>query len=74
MKFDSETLAGNLRGLRAKSRMSQQDVAAALGVDANTITNYEAGRTVPSFEKAWMLANLFDVSLDALGGRNAVVE
>lgn len=74
MKFDSETLAGNLRGLRAKSRMSQQDVADALGVDANTITNYEAGRTVPSFEKAWMLASLFGVSLDALGGRNAVVE
>ena len=54
--------------------MSQQEVADALGVDANTVSNYESGRTVPSFEKAWMIASLFGVSLDALGGRNAVVE
>lgn len=72
MKFDSDILAGNLRDLRAMSRMSQQDVAEAIGVDAGTITNYEAGRTVPSYEKAWMLASLFGVSLDALGGRSVV--
>lgn len=74
MKFDQEVLAGNIRGLRHKARMSQQEVADALGVDANTVSNYESGRTVPSFEKAWMIASLFGVSLDALGGRNAVVE
>ena len=74
LKFDQEVLAGNIRGLRHKARMSQQEVANALGVDANTVSNYESGRTVPSFEKAWMIASLFGVSLDALGGRNAVVE
>lgn len=74
LKFDQEVLAGNIRGLRHKARMSQQEVADALGVDANTVSNYESGRTVPSFEKAWMIASLFGVSLDALGGRNAVVE
>lgn len=74
MKFDNEVIAGNLRGLRAKARMSQQEVAEAIGVDGGTITNYENGRSVPSFEKAWMLASLFGVSLDALAGRNAVVE
>ena len=68
MKFDQEVLAGNIRGLRHKARMSQQEVADALGVDANTVSNYESGRT------AWMIASLFGVSLDALGGRNAVVE
>lgn len=73
MKFDCEVLAGNIRGLRYKARMSQQEAADAIGVDISTLANYEAGRTVPSFEKAWMIANLFGVSLDALGGRNAVV-
>lgn len=73
MKFDNEILAGNIRGLRYKARMSQQEVAEAIGVDTNTLANYENGRTVPSFEKAWMIASLFGVSLDALGGRNAVV-
>ena len=73
LKFDNEILAGNIRGLRSKARMSQQEVAEAIGVDTNTLANYENGRTVPSFEKAWMIASLFGVSLDALGGRNAVV-
>lgn len=73
LKFDNEILAGNIRGLRHKARMSQQEVAEAIGVDTNTLANYENGRTVPSFEKAWMIASLFGVSLDALGGRNAVV-
>lgn len=74
LKFDQEVLAGNIRGLRHKARMSQQEVADALGVGVNTVSNYESGRTAPSFEKAWMIASLFGVSLDALGGRNAVVE
>lgn len=73
MKFDSEVLASNIRGLRSKARMSQQELADKIGVDVNTLANYENGRTTPSFEKAWVIARIFNVSLDALGGRNAVV-
>lgn len=68
-EFKMERLAAKLRGLRAEARLTQQQVADAVGVDQLTISNYENGKNGPSYETAWKLAVLFGVSLDALGGR-----
>lgn len=70
MAFSKEEMSACLRELRARKRVTQQEVADAVGVDATSVYNYENGRTAPTFEIAWRLADFFDVSLDRLGGRN----
>lgn len=70
MAFSKEEMSACIRELRARKRVTQQEVADAVGVNATSIYNYENGRTVPTFEIAWRLADFFDVSLDRLGGRN----
>lgn len=71
MDFDKATLAANLRALRAKKRLSQSQVAKAIGVNAQTIINYESesAPNTPTLETAWGLCDLFGVTLDELGGR-----
>lgn len=69
MPFNKETLSSNLRALRARTRMSQKDVAKSIGVNTNTIINYEDGKSTPSYETAWRLADLYGVTLGELGGR-----
>lgn len=70
MVFSKEEMSACLRELRARKRVTQQEVADAVGVDATSIYNYENVRTVPTFEIAWRLADFYNVSLDRLGGRN----
>ena len=41
--FDQE-VAANLRALRARKNVRQQDVALATGMDATTLSNYETGK------------------------------
>ena len=40
------------------------------GIKRGTYTDYEQGRIVPPIEKLWELADIFDVSLDYLVGRD----
>lgn len=70
MSFDKNVMADNLRGLRAKNRMTQAEVADAVGVSVGTIANYENGEGGMSYETAWALADLYGVSLCDLGGRD----
>lgn len=70
MPFSSEVLASNLRAFRAKKRMTQSEVAKAIGVSNQTIANYEDGKPGMSYENAWALADLYGVPMSALGGRN----
>lgn len=69
MPYDKNVLAANLRACRAKARMKQSEVAAAVGVTTNTIANYENGEGGIGYETAWALADLFGVTLGELGGR-----
>lgn len=71
MPCDKQELAANLRGLRARLRLSQEQVAEAVGVSPQTIVNYENGKGGMSYETAWALADLYGVPLDALGNRQA---
>lgn len=70
MPYDKNVMAANLRGLRAKARLKQSEVADRIGVSVNTITNYENGEGSVSYETAWALADLFGVPLCELGGRD----
>ncbi|MDW7657633.1 MAG: helix-turn-helix transcriptional regulator [Bacillota bacterium] len=58
--------AEKLKALRMTRRLTQETLAAAVGVKRATITQYEKGRIVPSHEVLLRLAGFFQVSLDEL--------
>lgn len=69
MEFEIERVAAEFRANRARKGVSQRDVANSIGVNENTIINYENGKTMPDYQTAWKLADYYGVTLDALGGR-----
>ena len=58
-----------LKELRLEKDLSQKEVADLVHVNRVTYTNWERGKREPSFEKLVKLADLLDVSLDWLFGR-----
>ena len=61
-RFDKDTTAGILRGLRATARMSRKEVAEKAGIGEASIKGYENGETVMSLEAAVKLANIYGVT------------
>lgn len=59
-------LSGNLIYLRKRCGWKQSDLAAKLGVKANTISNYEKGTTTPDYGVIHKLIRIFDVTADQL--------
>ena len=59
-----------LKELREKAGYSQQSFADAIGVKQSTVGNWEAGAREPKLEVMQKLADLFDVSVDYLIGRD----
>ena len=55
-----------LAALRRGAGMSQQEVAAAIGVTRQTVSNWELGQGSPALDKAAELARLYGVTLDDL--------
>lgn len=60
-------LGGKIKTLRTGRRLTQQDVADALGVNRTTISNYEIGRRVPSLTELKRIAEYYGVGLDYFG-------
>ena len=60
-----------IKDLREDRDMRQSDLAAAVGIDQRTISNYETGKTNPDSDALIRLANFFNVSIDYLVGRVA---
>ena len=58
-----------IRDLREDRDLRQIDVANAVGIDQQTISNYETERTRPDSEALIRLADYFGVSIDYLVGR-----
>lgn len=58
-----------LREVRKNKGLKQQEIAELLGVKRNTYSDWENGKTEPSFESLVKLVDLFEVSLDWLFGR-----
>ena len=55
-----------LRDLRRRRGMSQQELALALGVSKQTISNWEVGRKVPRMKAVEKIANVFGVSRNSI--------
>ena len=56
--------------LRKERKMTQQDVANALGLPTTTYRNYEKDEREPSSEILVNISKLYDVSIDWLLGRS----
>ena len=61
-------LGERLKEQRHKRKISQKDVATALGVSAAVISNYESSGRTPSVENLLALARLYRCSTDYLLG------
>lgn len=56
--------------LRKERGLTQEEIANELNVSRQTISNWETGSAQPTIDKAIELANLYDVSMDELIGKN----
>ena len=62
-----------LKDLRSKysgGRLNQSDVAKIIGVSVQAYQKYEYGTAEPTFDTLCKLADLYDVSIDRLLGRD----
>ncbi len=61
----------NLRRLRTARNLSQAELANQFGLLRNTVSNYESGKTYPTFDLLGQLVKFFDVTADELLGLTA---
>lgn len=59
-----------LKELRLQHGLTQKELVELLGAKRNTYSDWENGKCKPNYEKLEKLADLFDVSLDWLFGRD----
>lgn len=65
-------LGKSILELRRKKNVTQEDLAAELGVTAAAVSKWENGYTLPDILMLCALADYFEVSTDELLGRNTV--
>jgi putative transcriptional regulator len=55
-----------IREQRTLRRLSQAELAAALGVSRQTVISIESGRYLPSLPLAFRIARFFDMTVDKM--------
>lgn len=65
---EKSMLSENLQTLRKLNQMTQEEVAEKIGVSRQALAKWENGETIPDIERCMQLADLYQVSLDALTG------
>ena len=64
----------NLKEIRVKRNLTQQQVADQIGCSSVVYSRYENGARQPSIETLLLLADLFDVTVDFLLGRQKILD
>lgn len=62
-------IAENIRFFRKQAGLTQEELAARFGSRKTLISNYEIGRNTPDIETLWELADIFDITIYELVGR-----
>lgn len=62
-------IAESIRFFRKQAGLTQEELAARFGSRKTLISNYEIGRNTPDIETLWELADIFDITIDELVGR-----
>lgn len=68
--FSKEFFSKRIASLRGKKNLTQQQLAAAVGLKKSAIHMIEVGQRAASIEVVYALADYFDVSIDYLVGRS----
>lgn len=68
------TLGQKITQIRKEKKLSQVDVATAVGVSRDAISKYERDDIIPSVENAKKIAQVLGVSLDYLVSKDDSVE
>lgn len=66
MNNQNKNIAANLRYLRNRLGLSQEEVAEKIGVSRQSVAKWETGDSLPDILKCEALADLYDVSLNDL--------
>lgn len=66
VKIMSRELENNIAKFRAKHKLSQQELADAIGVSRKTISTVETGRFTPSVVIALSIAQHFETTVESL--------
>ena len=61
-----------LKRLRKRKKLSQTELAKKIGVTKSTIYRYESNTLSPSLDKAILLAQILDTTLDYLAGLDKI--
>ena len=64
--FFNQTLGASIRTARLKMGLSQRQIAEWIGVTFQQIQKYESGESSMSVYRIWQIANVLEISLDAL--------
>ena len=62
-------IADNIRFFRKANNLTQEELSKQLGGSKNLISNYENGISTPDIYTLVKLADIFDITLDELVGR-----
>lgn len=68
------TLGEKLKSLREKSGKTQQEIANLLCLNRVTYTQYENNKRIPPLESLKKLAEIYNVTIDELTGREVTVK
>lgn len=69
MKISKIEIGRRIRWLRERQNMSQEQLAQILWIDRSSLSGYEIGKRVPDIFMLCKMADVFDISLDTLVGR-----
>lgn len=64
----------NLKRLRTRRKLSQEDMATYLGITRQGYSKYENAKSEPSLQMLMRIADLFEVSIDDLIGYSSMHE
>lgn len=70
MPFDPLQIGLKVKALRKTKKLTQEQLAEAVGVSWRTISNIETGKVIPKLLLIYDLAQYFDVSIDELVNNN----
>ncbi len=57
-------IGNNLKRIRKKAKLTQEDIAICFGKDRSTYTCWETGRSYPSLKNIIRLSKIFNVTID----------
>ncbi len=73
--FDTVKVGKKIAKLRKNNNMTQFELADALGISFQAVSNWERGNSMPDISKLPEIAELFQVSIDEiLGKRNPILK